>query len=80
MQISGEYGTELLIRYNEEQLVRDLERRRIVNERLAERAAEKRHGATIGARLAALFGAHRDERMPSRTRTTGGAPAHAAHQ
>ena len=80
MQISGEYGTELLIRYTEEQLGRDLERRRIATERLAER----KPGAsrpTFAARLAALFGAH-DERMPSAStvRSAGVSQAHAAHR
>lgn len=33
MQISGEYGTELLLRYSEEELLRKLERRRVAEER-----------------------------------------------
>ena len=71
MQISGEYGTELLIRYTEEQTIRDLERRRIADERLAE------HGSTPPrARLAAMFGRH-SERMPS---VHASSQIHAAHR
>ena len=80
MQISGEYGTELLIRYTEEQLTRDLERRRIATERSAElQPGTSRQ--TIAARLAALFGAH-NERMPSGSavRSAGVSQAHAAHR
>ena len=78
MQMSGEYGTELLIRYNEQQLLRDLERRRVSNERRAEAQAAKREaGSAILARLTALFGPH-TERMPRRT--TGVSQVHAAHR
>jgi hypothetical protein len=36
MNISGEYGTELLLRYTDERLSRELEERRVANERAAE--------------------------------------------
>lgn len=36
MQISGEYGTELLLRYSEEELRRQLEFRRVAEERAGE--------------------------------------------
>ncbi|MCP2030959.1 hypothetical protein L1277_001050 [Okibacterium sp. HSC-33S16] len=36
MNISGDYGTELLLRYTEERLVRDLERQRSADERASE--------------------------------------------
>ena len=80
MQISGEYGTELLIRYTEEQLTRDLERRRIATERIAERRPGTTR-STFASRLAALFGAHH-ERMPSASpvRSAGVSQAHAAHR
>ena len=60
MQISGEYGTELLIRYTDERLTRDLERRRIALERIAELNAEPRRERapvrqTVVTRVAALF-------------------------
>ncbi|MBG6237644.1 hypothetical protein IWX78_000587 [Mycetocola sp. CAN_C7] len=66
MQISGEYGTELLIRYTEEQLTRDLERRRVAVERDAEHGAGRTTAwQTLGARVAALFRG-RERRMPAR--------------
>lgn len=81
MQISGDYGTEMLIRYTDERLTRDLERRRILDERLAERRTAKRtDGVSLAARIAALFGANSDERMPVRPQAGGAAPAHAAHR
>ncbi|MET0933959.1 MAG: hypothetical protein ABWX56_09610 [Mycetocola sp.] len=81
MQISGEYGTELLIRYTDERLTRDLERRRIMDERLIERRAAKRSDrVSLAARLAALFGATDAERMPVLPRAGGAPHAHAAHR
>jgi hypothetical protein len=82
MQISGEYGTELLLRYTEEQRVQDLERRRVVNERLAEVRADKRFAQPgLRVRLAALLGARTDG-MPSgrRPRAAGLSQVHAAHR
>lgn len=63
MQISGEYGTELLLRYTEEQFLRDLERRRVGDER---RAAEQSHNvrSSIRARLSAILGTGAS-RMPA---------------
>ncbi|SFN44598.1 hypothetical protein [Mycetocola miduiensis] len=78
MQISGEYGTELLLRYTEEQLSRDLERRRIGNERQAETPAKKRHPrGTMRARLAALLAG---EGMPVGRQDVGVSAVHAAHR
>lgn len=70
MQISGEYGTELLIRYTDERLTRDLERRRVALERIAELDADPRRERasvmhTVGSWVTALFHG-RDERMPAR--------------
>jgi hypothetical protein len=80
MQISGEYGTELLLRYTEEQLSRDLERRRIGNERRAEAQAEKRHPrGTMRARLAALIAGH-EMPVAAARREVGVSAVHAAHR
>jgi hypothetical protein len=82
MQISGEFGTELLLRYTEEQLIRDLERRRIVNERVAEIRAEKRRArAAMRGRLAD-FVAGNTVGMPAAPprRTAGVSGAHAVHR
>jgi hypothetical protein len=82
MQISGEYGTELLLRYTEEQLIRDLERRRIVNERVAEiRAGKRRARAAMRGRLADLV-AGNTVGMPVAPprRTAGVSGAHAVHR
>lgn len=76
MQMSGDYGTELLIRYREQELLADLERRRIVKERLAETRPAK-SGSTIRARLTTLFGAHT---APAAPRLTGVSQVHAAHR
>jgi len=77
MQMSGEYGTELLIRYTEQERLHDLERRRIAFERQAETPSKQRRGSTLRARLTTLFGAHA-ERMPRQT--TGVSQVHAAHR
>ena len=78
MQVSAEYGTELLIRYTEEGLQRDLERRRVAAERATERRiAPGRSGTTVRARIATLFGAH-TERVAQRP--TGVSQVHAAHR
>lgn len=74
MQMSGEYGTELLIRYSEQELLADLERRRIVKERLAETRPAK---STIRARLTTLFGAHT---APAAPRVARVSQVHAAHR
>ena len=82
MQISGEYGTELLLRYTEEQRAQELERRRVINERLAEtRAAQRLTHVPFLARLAAVFGSD-GARMPRRSeqRASGGSQVHAAHR
>jgi hypothetical protein len=82
MQISGEYGTELLLRYTEEQRVQDLERRRVVNERLAELRADKRIAQPgLRIRITPLIAAHTDG-MPSgrRPRAAGLSQVHAAHR
>ena len=82
MQISGEYGTELLLRYTEEQRAQELERRRILTERSAEiRAAKRLTHVPFRARLAAVFGSD-TERMPRRSeqRVAGGSQVHAAHR
>lgn len=66
MQISGEYGTELLLRYSEDELMRKLERRRVAEERddnprgeaePARRAAEptRRGPGSRLARIARFF-------------------------
>ncbi len=56
MQISGEYGTELLLRYSEEETARKLERRRVAEERAAESGGaageSKNHAGAWFARLA----------------------------
>jgi len=77
MQMSGEYGTELLIRYTEQERLRDLEHRRIAFERQAETPPNQRNGASLLGRLTALFGAHAD-RMPRQT--AGVSQVHAAHR
>jgi hypothetical protein len=78
MQISGEYGTELLLRYTEEQLLRDLERRRIGNER---RAETRTHRPTMRVRLAALFaGDSVGMPMAPARRDVGVSGVHAAHR
>jgi hypothetical protein len=80
MQISGEYGTELLLRYTEEQLSRDLERRRIGDERQAETPSKKRHSRpTMRARLAAVIAG---DRMPvaAGRRDVGVSAVNAAHR
>lgn len=52
MNISGDYGTELLLRYTEERLQRELEERRVVNERAAE---ERRESGSRLSRFARFF-------------------------
>ena len=55
MQISGEYGTELLLRYTEEERARKLERQRVAEERAAESGGadgeSHRHPGSWFARL-----------------------------
>jgi hypothetical protein len=83
MQISGEYGTELLLRYTEEQLALDLERRRIVNERWAEIRGEKRRArATLRARFVALLAGNRSgmPAAPAARTLRDARPAHAANR
>jgi hypothetical protein len=52
MNISGDYGTELLLRYTEERLARELEERRIADERAAE---ARRDNGTRLSRFARFF-------------------------
>ena len=52
MNISGDYGTELLLRYTEERLARELEERRVLNERAAE---SRRQNGTRLSRFARFF-------------------------
>ncbi|MFU8947360.1 hypothetical protein ACLRGF_11600 [Mycetocola zhadangensis] len=52
MNISGDYGTELLLRYTEERLSRELEQRRVENERAAE---DRRAAGTRLSRFARFF-------------------------
>ena len=77
MQMSGEYGTELLIRYTEQERLRDLEHRRVAFERQAETPSKQGNGTSLLSRLATLFGAHAD-RMPRQT--AGVSQVHAAHR
>ncbi|MET0932370.1 MAG: hypothetical protein ABWX56_01550 [Mycetocola sp.] len=83
MQISGDYGTELLLRYTDEQLLRDLERRRVGDERRAETRALNGHASILG-RLAAVFRADNgaDNRADTRMRRPGRgvSQVHAAHR
>ena len=51
MNISGDYGTELLLRYTEERLQHELEDRRVQNERAAEDRREKRSRLSRFARF-----------------------------
>jgi hypothetical protein len=75
MLLSDEYGTELLLRNTEERRLRDLERRRIANERRAQtQAANGGARPTIRGRLAALAGGD-TVRMPvARPSGTVGVP------
>ena len=78
MQMSGEYGTELLIRYSQEQLLLDLERRRLMNERRAQTRSSRRDGGSaIRARFGALFGAHTEQ---SPRPSAAVSQVHAAHR
>lgn len=78
MQISGDYGTELLLRYTEERILRDLERRRVGDERRAEAQDLKRSPrASIRARLAAVLGGNS---APSGRPARGVSQVHAAHR
>ena len=52
MNISGDYGTELLLRYTEERLARELEDQRVANERAAE---DRRENGTRLSRFARFF-------------------------
>ena len=51
MYISGDYGSELLLRYTEERLSRELEQRRVANERAAETRFENGTKLTRFARF-----------------------------
>ncbi|MET4637961.1 hypothetical protein [Mycetocola sp. 2940] len=77
MQISGDYGTELLLRHTEERFLRDLERRRVAAERRAESLTSSPR-VSIWARIAAVLGA--DSGMPAGRAGRGVSQVHAAHR
>ncbi|GGE96378.1 hypothetical protein [Mycetocola zhadangensis] len=66
MIISGDYGSELLLRYTEERLSRELEQRRVSNERAAESRFE--NGTKLSRFARFFFREEADAETPEWTR------------